>query len=320
MTTTGLANEAEKSDLRAKNFEESKLDTTRSKYGLFSFAGTLAILPHPYDSKLKARRNSDGAVITEPKNILISPTRKGKLNDSLFSGYPSMNEKYQDPPRSYVNDKLRAEKMRKSHDVAFKPAGPTDNQTIFEYMSPERPRIKKRRDSEGNLIFEPRNFYTSPAKKGQASITPGVMFGGIPEYISEPYDHPKELKRKERIESSSKMMDRPFKPTSNKYETFNKSEEVFNICEDVKRRPEKKKVVKAAPHDAPFKPNSMNKSHLVDSMFGEVPQYIPDPLPSVTRKSPSPTVPWKVTVKDISRPTPSVSMMRSNIRSEFKIY
>jgi hypothetical protein len=320
MINAGLASEAEKSEIRNKNFEESKLDTTRSKYGLFSFAGTLAILPHPYEKKPNGRRNSDGSVITEPRNFMTSPTRKGKLSDALFSNYETMNEKYRDPPRSYLNDKQRAERMRKSHDVPFKPSGPTDQITIFEYISPEKPRVKRRRDSEGNVTIEPKNFYTSPAKKGIASITPGLTFGETFEHSVEPFDRPKELKRKERIEHHSKMPDRPFKPTSNKHGTFNKDEEVFDICKDLKKLVKKPKPLSIASHDTPFKPNRFNKSHLVDAMFGEVPEYIPDPLVPLVRKSPSPTAPWKNTTKDISRPTPSVSLMKSNIRSEFKIY
>lgn len=322
MNTSSLLTDAEKAEIRQKNFEESKLDPNKNKYGLFSFAGTLAILPTSYDKQLKSRRNSDGGIITEPRNFMTSPPRKGKNNDALFSptSFLSIGEKYKDPPKFYLNEKIRSEKMRKSHDVVFKPGGPTDNVTIFEYKSPDRPKMKKKRDSDGNVIFEPRNFYTSPAKKGAPGVSPGTMFGEAFEHITEPYDRPKELKRKERLEHLAKVPERPFKPTGNHSNAFNKDEDVYNICDDVKRIVKKPKPMKTANHEAPFKPASNTKGYLNDALFGDIPEYVPDPLPSVTRKSPSPTVPWKVTYKDPSRPTPSISALRTNIRSEFKIY
>lgn len=322
MNSSGLLTEAEKSEMRRKNFEESRLDPNKNKYGLFSFAGTLAILPHSYDRKFKSRRNSDGGVITEPRNFMTSPPRKGKNNDALFSPteFISIGEKYKDPPKFYLNEKVRSEKMRKSHDVVFKPGGPTDNQTIFEYISPEKPKQRKRRDSEGNILFEPKNFYTSPAKKGVPGVSPGTTFGEPFEHIPEPYDRPKELKRKERLDHLTKVPDRPFKPTGNHSNAFNKDEAVYNICDDIKKVVKRPKPVKAATHEMPFKPCGKMKAYLNDALFGEIPEYIPEPLISVGRKSPSSSVPWKVTYNDPTRPTPSISAMKTNIRSEFKIY
>ena len=178
MSMEPLITEAEKSKIRLKNFEDSKYDPNKPKYGLFSFTGTLAVLPTSYERVVRARRNSDGAVVTEPRNFLTSPVKKGKNSDVLFSfpGYTSIGDKYKDPTRPQLYEKIRAEKMIKSHDAPFKPSGPTDMIAIHEYMTIDKPRMKRRRDSEGNVIFEPKNFYTSPAKKGHPNTTPGTSF------------------------------------------------------------------------------------------------------------------------------------------------
>lgn len=321
MSTEPLITEAKKDELRLKNFEESKFDSSKNKYGLFSFAGTLAILPNSYEKVKRARRNSDGGVITAPRNFQVSPIRTGKQNDSLFSpvSYISLGDKYRDPPRPQLKEKSRVEKMMKAHDQSFKPPGPTDMVTIFEHIATDKPKIKRRRDAEGNVIMEPRNFYTSPAKKGSPNRTPGVTFGETFEHLPEPYDRPKDLKKKERIESHAKMPDRPFRPTGNMPQVLNKDEDVYNIHEEVKKTVKKQSPVKYASHDAPFKPTNPAKLHVMDAVFMKVPEYIPDPLPTITRKSPSPGPMWKSPTKEFSKPSPSISFMKANIRAEFSL-
>jgi Domain of unknown function (DUF4586) len=318
--SVALVTDMQKDQIRLKNFEDSKYDPQKQKYGLFSFTGTLAILPNPYYSTTRPRRNSDGNVITGPPNISTSPPHKGKNPDALFSfpGFVSIGDKYKDPTRPQIYEKIRAEKMIKTHEVAFKPTGPTDMVSIQEYMSPDKPKIRKKRDSEGNLIFEPKNFYTSPMKKGHPNTTPGTSFGGNFEYISEPYSRKKDLEKKQRVESKAKMHEKPFKSTSNNTKVFNSDQEVYHTDDNLKKILKKSKPLKIANHEAPFKVPSPTKSYLIDSLFGKIPEYISDPFPSIKRGSRSPSPIWKHTTIEHTRPTPSISSMKMNIRSEFR--
>ena len=292
MSTDLVITEAEKQKIRSQNFEDSKFDFKKQKYGLFSFTGTLAISPNSYDRIVRARRNSEGAVMTEPKNFLTSPSKRGKNNDTLFSfpGYASLGDRYKDPTSRFLDEKTRAEKMAKNHEVRFKPPGHVDMEPIYEHLPADKTKIKRRRDSEGNVIFEPKNFYTSPSKKGHPNTTPGTSFRNI-EYISDPYDRKRDLTRKERQENKAKMHEKPFKPTINNTYPFNNDEQVFHVDESIKKILKKPKPEKVAQHDAPFKPTSPLKSHLVDCLFMKLPEYIPDPLPTVSRKSPNPGIP-----------------------------
>ena len=249
----------------------------------------------------------------------VSPPKKGSNPDALFSfpGFTSIGDKYRDPPRPQLYERTRAEKMIKTHEVPFRPAGSVDMVSIPEHMPTEYNKVKRRRDSEGNVIFAPKNFYTSPAKKCHPNTTPGTTFGGTFEHIPEPYDRKRDLNRKDMIESKAKMPDLPFKPTSNYSKVLNKDAEVYHVDESLKKILKKPKPAKIASHDSAFKPPSHIKSHLVDALFGKVPEFMPDPMHIITRKSPSPTIPWKSTTHDNSRPTPSITSMTINIRSEF---
>lgn len=319
MQTEPLITELEKAEIRKKNFEESRFDANKQKYGLFSFTGTLAILPNSYEKVRRSRRNSEGGVITEPRNFSSSPAKKGKNPDALFSfpGFTSIGDKYKDPPKAYLSEKYRAEKMLKSHDVPFKPTGPIDMVSIPEHLPSEVTMKKRKRDAEGNVIFGPKNFYTSPAKRGHANMTPGVTFGGNFEHIPDPYDRKRDAYRKDMINSKAKMHEVPFKSTSNHLSVFNSDLELYHADETSKKTLKKPKPEKIAQHDTAFKPPSSVKSHLVDALFGKIPEFMSEPMAFAVKKSPSPTVTWKSPTHSNTRPSPSISTMVTNLRSEF---
>ena len=64
--------------------------------------------------------------------------------------------------------------------------------------------IKK--DENGQLITEPRNFLTSPMKKGQVPGRKGerIFLGEKIPYVEDPFDRKRELERKEREEHHKK--------------------------------------------------------------------------------------------------------------------
>jgi multisubunit Na+/H+ antiporter MnhG subunit len=62
---------------------------------------------------------------------------------------------------------------------------------------------KNYKDAEGHVIIPPRNFLTSPMKKGM--IGKNVYLGGLPEYKPDEYDRKRLLERKEREEHHKKL-------------------------------------------------------------------------------------------------------------------
>lgn len=62
---------------------------------------------------------------------------------------------------------------------------------------------KDRKDADGHVIIEPRNFLTNPPKQGE--VGKGTTFGGIYEHIPDDFDRKKLLQKKEREEHEKKI-------------------------------------------------------------------------------------------------------------------
>lgn len=291
---------------RKKFFEESKFDSKNQKYGLFSFPGTLAISNRPYFNSTKARKNADGLVDVGPRNFLTNNLKRGKTPDCYFS-YPEYKpDRYQGQKLPFKSEKERADMMKKKHEEIWKPAGTIPEvPSTFPHQASEVFKSIKRRDKDGNVITDRRNFYTSPAKKG--SNTPGILLGGYPEHLPDSYDR-KEKKAKIKIAQH----DGPFKNMDHGGGTFNKDVDVFG-GESIKPKSPKRSVsVNAVKHDLPFRTTSVSRDHI-----GKYPEYIPNPQPPVKRKTPSEQEPWRATTKHRTSPCPTVTGNVKNLRSEF---
>lgn len=292
----------ESEKIRLRNFEDSKLDPFQAKYGLFSFAGTLAIQPHAYEQVKGGRKDKDGNVRISPRNICASPTKVGKTPDSYFSmpGFVSIGDAYKDPKPTF-SDSENSKKLQKFHDSPFKLPGPFELKSTFEHVSELKP--KKRTKST-----VPRNFYTSPTKKGSPNCTPGITFNEY-EHLPSPKV---QMKLNKIVEKSEK-----FKPSSNYSELFEK-----NIYKFDGVLPNKilKKLDKKQGDGIPFKPSSPCKKNLPDALFGFA-EYIPPRVdtPKLRSKKAETPLPWKATTKEFSMPVVPTAMMPLNIRKEFKI-
>lgn len=287
---------------RMKNFEESKLDPFQAKYGLFSFAGTLAIQPHSYDPAKPSRKDKDGNVKISPRNICISPLKSGKTPDAYFSmpGFLSIGDTYKDP-KPVFSESQRAKKMIQVHDTAFKLPGPFELKSAFEHMSD----LKSKKRTKSTI---PRNFYTSPSKKGNPNCTPGVTFSDY-EYMTKPSVPMKLNKLSEKSEK--------FKMTSNTPDLFEKNIYRFEgvLPNKIYKKIQKKPVI-----ETPFKPSSPCKKNLPDALFG-FSEYITPRVetPKLRNHKAETPAPWKASTKEFSMPTVPTAMMPFNIRKEFKV-
>lgn len=309
--------DAKKAEMRTQFLSESKENSTKSRFGLFSFTGTLAISDDGAYHKTAHRKLPDGTVKIGPKNFLTSPTKKGKVPEAYFIKPEFLlGDLYRDPVKPQLNEKERAEKMKKNHDVAFKPSGPVAEPKGFENM-PTEVLVKRKREPDGSVKLEPKNFYTSPPKKGVPNCTPGVTFDKKIEYMNDPYDRRKDLNRQKQISDKAKLQDVPFKANSPAGFTFSD----FKTAMDGAKAP-RKALSPNAPrnilkHERPFFPSSPVKSSMLEATFEKYPEHMPEPQTFPSRKAPSAQVPWRPTVNYITKPSPSVVSNTTNIRSEF---
>ena len=293
---------------RKKFFEESKFNSSNQKYGLFSFPGTLAISNRPYFTSSKSRKNADGLVDVGPRNFLTNNLKRGKTPDCYFSYPEHKPDRYSGPKQPFKTDKERAEMMKKKHEEIWKPSGIIKEEpSSFPHQPTEVFKTIKRKDKDGNVITEPKNFYTSPPKKG--NNTPGVLLGGYPEHIPDPYDR-KEKVKKPKIKLA--QHDGPFKNMDRGGGTFNKDMEVFGGDVVKNKSPKRSVSVNAVKHDLPFKGTSVSRDYI-----GKHPEYMPNPIQPVKRKTPNEQEPWRATTRNRTSPSPTVTGNLRNLRSEF---
>lgn len=300
------------SNERKKIFSESKFQSNNQKYGLFSYTGTLAISDHPYFSQTQPHRDSDGNVITKPHNFLISPPKKGKSPDVYFSLPEYKSDKYFEP-KKYIDEKIRSESIKKFHPLPWKPAGPkVESISMFPHLPTEEKKPINRKGPDGKVIIEPKNFFTSPSKKG-LSNTPGVLFGPGYEYIDDPYDIKKKIAMEELAKHRSKMQSSPFKIMDHGGRTFGDNQKTFGLEKPLKKE-EKQKNIKTETANKPF----YTVTGSIDC-FEKYPEYMsgysepPIKTPAIDKPK------WKSTVNLRTIPTPSISNSITNLRSEFSI-
>jgi hypothetical protein len=287
-----------KAQLRLKNFTESKLNAFQSKFGLFSFAGTLAIQPHSYDQSPSPRRAKDGSVIIHSRNIVVSPVKSGKGTDAYFSvpGFLCSGDKYVDPTKIRSPKRINAAKIKSVHDQPFKDPGPFELKAEFEHMTELKPMRKR------NKSTMPRNFYTSPMKKGTAKCTPGLTFGEF-EYLPN-----QSLVKAKKISSNTEK----FKPSSNTPRLFD--DKIYN-AEGITMKPKSSTATKPVKIETPFKPTSPSRDCF--SAF----EYVPprSTTPGGKKLTLSDKVPWKATNKQFTTPTSTIALLFSNLKKDFKI-
>ena len=317
MESKNLTQETDKVvEERKKLFMDSKFQPNNQKYGLFSYTGTLSISDSPYYLKSQSHRGPDGNVITGPRNFLSSPTKPGKTTDVYFSLPNYTADPFKDPSKPYLKEKFLAQKMKEKHSSAWKPGGnKPEMYSLFPHEPTEIFKKINKRDSDGKVITGPRNFYTSPPKKGIASITPGLLLGPSQEYISDPYDRKHKLWSEDNTKHKAKMQAQSFKSMDPGGKLFSDFKSTYNgeIPEAKTNRAQVSPI--ELKHPQPFyPPNSRNHD-----TFGEYPKHMPEAYTSLS-KSPSLDKPaWRSSTGLRTIPSPSISNSIKNLRTEFPL-
>ncbi|OMJ93761.1 hypothetical protein SteCoe_3205 [Stentor coeruleus] len=298
---------------RKKFFDDSRFDPANQKYGLFSYAGTLAVSDQPYFTKTAPRKDKDGHVTTNPRNFLTNPLKRGKTPDVYFSNPGHQTERQ--VTRSKKSNFGSKPSTAATVDNPWKPGGPVyEKPSLYPHEPMENLKKINHRGPDGNVELGPKNLYTSPPRIGSATTTPGVLIGGNKfDYMTEPYDRKHKLIQEEVKKHKAKMQDQAFYPPHPTGRHFYDNVQTYG---DV---PVSKRMIKSAStnyvkHDHPFIPSNPSKK---GETIGKYPEYIPNPLSSPKRKSPSDSIPWKHTTNHRTRPTPSITYSAINLRSEY---
>ena len=105
----------------------------------------------------------------------------------------------------------------------------------------DRVDVKKQyKDEDGRVKLEPRNFYTTPAKKGK--VGKHTTFTPQPAFMADDYDNAKVIARKEMLAGKSLEQDKPFSQVAKRKAHFASNKEVYDIATDIKERPPKKEA------------------------------------------------------------------------------
>ena len=100
----------------------------------------------------------------------------------------SIGDPFKDLVPGKGNREFKHESFKKAgHDIDFKlsrvvPAL-VPKKAAYEWIPAKPDPIKNRRDTEGNVLTENPNFYTTKLKKGKAGK--GTSFGGLIPYVEE---------------------------------------------------------------------------------------------------------------------------------------
>ena len=130
----------------------------------------------------------------------------------MFIDYLSLDQPYA-PRLETVSRNADPEAFKKAgHDNAFKPAktvpDKADYKASYEHLC-DRVDVKKVfRDEEGNVITGPKNFYTTPGKKGKAGKN--ITFTPQPQHMPDEYDFAKDIAKKEAKEGKIHEQEKPF--------------------------------------------------------------------------------------------------------------
>ncbi|KAL4450247.1 hypothetical protein ABPG74_008953 [Tetrahymena malaccensis] len=298
--------------LRQKALQDSDALGSRQRFALFSQPPPLAVGDDSIYKHTLVKKDENGKVPTQPRNMSIKAPQQGKSKSSFFSllGFTTIGDPYIEPDRIQRQYELQKKKLNKQ-DQVFKPASSykTIVTSSFEHLPDYDNKPKTVKDADGKVITQPKNITTSVTVKQLLKPYPHMV---------EPFDREREFRKRERDHHIQLLKDKPqFKTYSHGGYNFSPDKKAFGYDGTF---PEKK-VRDFSPnifkHDNPFKPSNPTKSGL-DGFISKYPEYKPDPIRQPVRqdhqkqkdsfKINSPTI--------LTRPTPSITIHPVNIRKE----
>jgi len=207
------------------------------------------------------------------------------------------------------------------HDKPFSPTKDPHKRVKadFDHKTDLNERKKNFKDEDGKVKIEPPNFLTNPPKKGQ--VGKGTTFEGVLPYKPDPYDHKKELAKKELEEHKAKCQEKPFSQKVRPKGNFSTDLQAYGEDVQIPARKPKPARPPLMTHDHPFKPSHPPKKDAVRKTISAFPPYKEDPPKPVVRKQKAENEEerprWRPTHNEKTRPAVSVTTMTKNLRCEF---
>jgi len=310
-------------NLRTKILNESTNNEGRNRFGLFSQppAGVWGDGNYTFDKAKKL--GVDGKPLTKPRGIYGGPSKTGKVESSYFSkpDFVTIGDKYVDP--ASIDRQYQNSKKSKKHEYEFKPANGTKSDpftALYPHKTEHITTTKNHRGPDGKVVIQPRNIVTNPPKEGHGDSTIGHLLGETYPHKPDPYHRAKELAAKEREEHKKKLQEAPFRSVSHGGEAFISSKKTFGKDDKVLKLPQPKAQTPPGKlHETAFKPSNPSKQGY-NKTINKFPEYKPDPLRIAVRKiddGKEKKEPYRPNnTAFCERPTPSVSLNRSNLKKE----
>lgn len=312
------------SNLRTKILSETMANEGRNRFGLFSYPKAGVWGDGNYDFNKSKKLGQDGKPQTQPRGLFSGPTSSGKVESSYFAktAYVTIGDKYVDPASMERQYQL-AKKKKFNHESEFKPADGSKSDPFsasYKHMTDHVATKKNYRGPDGKVVVQPRNIVTNPSKEGHGDSTVGHLLSKGYKHEADPYNRPKELQAKERLEHKKKLQEAPFRSVSHGNGQFSSFKETFGkdgkVLDPAKPRTQSPtgKI-----HEQAFKPSNPPRQGY-NKTINKFPEYKPDPIKIAVRKFDDPAAkkdPYKPNNTAFNeRPTPSVSLNRTNLKNE----
>jgi len=228
-----------------------------------------------------------------------------------------------DPYRDLASIERQYQISRKKkfpHEAEFRPAdgNKTDPiKSIFKHEPEFTTEKKNHRGPEGKVICAPKNITVNPMKAGHGDSTVGHLFSKHPKHEKDEYSRQREMEYKHNQEQKKKLQETAWRSSDHGGRPFSSDKGTFGNAKPLPQvRP---KTVAPPPKisEYPFKPaNPAKKGY--NKTISKFPEYKPDPIKIATRQR---IIDKKESFKPnntatLIRPTPSISLNRSNLKTE----
>eukprot|EP00347_Sterkiella_histriomuscorum_P023179 403335648 len=308
-----MATDEKKQTIRDKVQRESLELGKKQRFGMFSIPISNAIGDNSYDQVKTFKKGP------EPRNFTTNFAKKGQIDTVLFSkpDYITIGDPYQEPLKQQMKGSKSTANIKGVHQFNFQPAKTFQRKvkSDYEYIPEYNENTKSRRMPGGVVVLEPKNFMTSPPKRGQ--VGKQTTFSGQIEYLPDPYDNKRQLEKIERLQHLKKIPHKPFTQKVIGKETFSTIQDTyggnFPLSPEKIQRQSKFEVK----HDVPFMPSNYPKKGY-NKTIGKFPEYKEDPIIEVNRKrqSVNEQAHWKPTQNSWAVTSPSIKSQNKNQNNE----
>lgn len=343
MTTLKTANPADMETLRNKALKDSETCAEKERWGLFSQPPPLGLGNMDYEVKHHPK-DENGVAKSGPSNFYTGPPLAGKSSDVYFDPSNFLNkEKFKDPYFDYtkihtgMKNKITKFKYDKDGNI-IKPEPFYPAKTKWaEYKSPEDKQrrfgvpyenkadcpikiTKCRKDQDGRVNVDPPNILQFPLRGGSYNSTFGHTINKFPKYTAEPYDigrHAEYVKEKKWQECYKAKDSGYFRSMSAGPYKLNKDKTVYGNRPPLGPAKSKWKYNGLKHEDAwrPSNPNKFGKNGTFDKFMRIIPNPAAIHKSKRVDRDPNRKESFFPSRNELSKPSPSITLNRMNIRS-----